>query len=265
MSSAKPAKVEEVVVDSESHIGVKRSASGNSSLDIEKRTKSGEMPPASTSDADEEFEYGPADDTADDPQNDWIDTYEEERQKPKDQAVNAFDSASLPSAVRRVTASSSSALCLARQMVASQEMGVVAGFTCDFVEDNAFRWTVQLTGFSPDSRLFKDLQALTKPSVDLHLDFAADFPFSPPKVRIVRPRLEGDFVFDGALCMELLMDGWKSSYSMEAVFVHIMATLVEGNAVVTRDVPYTQAMVDSARRRLLQIHARGAWGDKPRS
>ena len=104
------------------------------------------------------------------------------------------------------------------------------------------------------------------PHVLLSFKFAADFPHSPPFVRVVRPRLKGNFVFpNGALCMELLTaDGWSPANSVESVIHQIRAMLMQGAAAV--DSSATQRLGDTsefhARREFQQIvdtHKRSGW------
>ena len=52
----------------------------------------------------------------------------------------------------------------------------------------------------------------------------ADSPFSPPSLRVVRPRFrrQTGFVINGALCMELLTpQGWNATFSIEAVLEQV--------------------------------------------
>ena len=66
-------------------------------------------------------------------------------------------------------------------------------------------------------------------SIVLEVRFTAQFPFSPPFVRVIRPRFipflaggGGHVTAGGALCMELLTnDGWLLSTSMENVLLQV--------------------------------------------
>lgn len=66
----------------------------------------------------------------------------------------------------------------------------------DTVEDDVFRWKVEMTGFDEKSGLGKDFVELRKrygfSSVELLLTFKRGLhPFYPPRVEILRPRFKG--------------------------------------------------------------------------
>jgi len=66
--------------------------------------------------------------------------------------------------------------------------------------------------------------------------FSKDYPFSPPFVRVVRPRFKfmtGHVTIGGSICMELLTNsGWRSTNSIESILIQIRAEMVEGGARV---------------------------------
>lgn len=104
------------------------------------------------------------------------------------------------------------------------------------------------------------------PPVHLSFKFAADFPLSPPFVRVVRPRLKGNFVFpNGALCMELLTaDGWSPANSVESVIHQIRAMLIQGEAVVdtsatTRLGDTTEFQARKEFQAIVDTHKRSGW------
>ena len=99
------------------------------------------------------------------------------------------------------------------------------------VEDQMDRWKISLFQFDEDSMLAKDLAVLGLDSVELEMSFPEQYPFSPPFVRVVRPRFKRQtgFVMNGALCMELLTsDGWNPVNDIESVIVSIRSLLVVG-------------------------------------
>ena len=63
----------------------------------------------------------------------------------------------------------------------------------------------------------------------LRLSFPDNFPFDPPFVRVLAPLVQGGYVLTGgAICMELLTpDGWSQAYTIEAVIMQTMATMVK--------------------------------------
>uniref|UniRef100_A0A7S3L5E8 UBC core domain-containing protein n=1 Tax=Amphora coffeiformis TaxID=265554 RepID=A0A7S3L5E8_9STRA len=99
------------------------------------------------------------------------------------------------------------------------------------VEDQMDQWKICLFQFDEDSMLAKDLAVLGVDSVELEMSFPEQYPFSPPFVRVVRPRFKRQtgFVMNGALCMELLTsDGWNPVNDIESVIVSIRSLLVVG-------------------------------------
>lgn len=107
--------------------------------------------------------------------------------------------------------------------------------------ENAYQWIVELHSFHnlslPTSSsktpkplpLTQQMKDRNITSVVLEIRFGADYPFSPPYVRVIRPRFlsfaqggGGHIVMGGAMCMELLTNsGWSSASSMESVLMQI--------------------------------------------
>lgn len=147
-------------------------------------------------------------------------------------------------------------------------------FDADLVDDNLFEWDVWLRGggFDPESKLAKDLLALKEDSgigdVWLRFSFPDNFPFDPPFVRVLAPLVAGGYVLSGgAICMELLTpDGWSSAYSVEAIIMQTMATMIKGDArVVHRTV--RQFSEGEARRSydyLVKTHKKHGWNTPPK-
>lgn len=64
---------------------------------------------------------------------------------------------------------------------------------------------MKLHRIDPESPLAHDMTELDIPFILLHMTFPDNFPFSPPFLRVVEPRIEKGFVMEGgAICMELL-------------------------------------------------------------
>lgn len=81
----------------------------------------------------------------------------------------------------------------------------VVYFQAELINDNLFEWHVKLHRIDPESALANDMKELNIPYVLLHMSFPDNFPFAPPFLRVVEPRIEKGFVMDGgAICMELL-------------------------------------------------------------
>lgn len=89
-------------------------------------------------------------------------------------------------------------------MFATQPHGILS-LQAELINDNLFEWHVRLFHLDPESPLAQDMEELNVPSILLHLIFPDNFPFAPPFMRVVEPRIEKGFVMEGgAICMELL-------------------------------------------------------------
>ncbi|KUJ15334.1 uncharacterized protein LY89DRAFT_783500 [Mollisia scopiformis] len=94
---------------------------------------------------------------------------------------------------------------------------------------NVYQWIVELHSFDADLPLAKDMKAAGLTSVVLEIRFGKDFPFSPPFVRVIRPRFlsfmaggGGHVTAGGAMCMELLTNtGWSSVSTIESVLLQV--------------------------------------------
>lgn len=109
-------------------------------------------------------------------------------------------------------------------------------FTVELVNDNLFEWHVRLYRVDADSELAGDMREMGVPCILLHLAFPDNFPFAPPFMRVISPRIEKGFVMEGgAICMELLTPrGWASAYTVEAVVMQFAASIVKGQVIRLR-------------------------------
>jgi ubiquitin-conjugating enzyme E2 Q len=101
--------------------------------------------------------------------------------------------------------------------------------------DNVYQWIVELHSFhvfdikGKQLPLVADMKKKGVKSIVLEMRFNKDYPFTPPYVRVIRPRFlsfnqggGGHIVLGGAMCMELLTNsGWSSVSSIESVLMQI--------------------------------------------
>lgn len=138
-------------------------------------------------------------------------------------------------------------------------------FTVELVNDNLYEWHARLYRIDPDSPLAEDLVELNIPFILLHLVFPDNFPFAPPFMRVVEPRIEKGFVMEGgAICMELLTPrGWASAYTVEAVLMQFAASLVKGQGRVSRkpksSKEFSRRTAEEAFRSLVKTHEKYGW------
>lgn len=109
-------------------------------------------------------------------------------------------------------------------------------FQAELVDDNLLEWHVRVYAIDPDSELAIDMIEQRIPSILLHLVFPESFPFAPPFMRVVEPKIVKGFVMSGgAICMELLTPrGWASAYTVEAVIMQFIASLSKGRGRIAQ-------------------------------
>ncbi|XP_072377205.1 ubiquitin-conjugating enzyme E2Q-like protein 1 [Diabrotica undecimpunctata] len=138
-------------------------------------------------------------------------------------------------------------------------------FTVELVEDNLFEWHVKLYKIDTDSELGNDMRELGVTYILLHLIFPENFPFAPPFMRVISPRIEKGFVMEGgAICMELLTPrGWASAYTVEAVIMQFAASVVKGQGRIQRknkgQKVFSRRTAEESFRSLVKTHDKYGW------
>lgn len=72
-------------------------------------------------------------------------------------------------------------------------------FSVELVEDNLFEWYVKVYKLDDDSDLMQDMVELGIRYILLHLIFPDNFPFAPPFMRLISPRIEKGFIMEGTI------------------------------------------------------------------
>jgi ubiquitin-conjugating enzyme E2 Q len=105
------------------------------------------------------------------------------------------------------------------------------GFSIEPVSEECMdKWSIKLFNIDVDSQLARDMLVAGVECLDLEMNFTDTYPFDPPAVRLVRPKIQGGFVIQGALCLELLTaDGWNPTNDIESVIVSIRSMIVVGD------------------------------------
>jgi len=146
-------------------------------------------------------------------------------------------------------------------------------YSVELIEDNIFQWDVKIRKVDPDSGLANDLQTLKEKDgqdfVHLNIRFKDNYPFVPPIVAIVSPRMTGGHIYGGgAICMELLTNmGWSSAYNVEAIITQVVSTLCRANARVQFDLltPYDIRNVEYFYMQLSDLHKKRGWFTPPKN
>ncbi|XP_031570662.1 ubiquitin-conjugating enzyme E2Q-like protein 1 [Actinia tenebrosa] len=142
-------------------------------------------------------------------------------------------------------------------------------FSAELVSDNLYEWNVKLHKIDGDSLLHRDMVETGAKYILLNITFPENFPFAPPFMRVLAPRIEGGFVLDGgAICMELLTPkGWSSAYTVEAVILQFSAAVVKGKGRIDRTCKkaFSRKEAESAFKRLVKTHEKYGWVTPPKS
>ncbi|XP_014206968.1 ubiquitin-conjugating enzyme E2Q-like protein CG4502 [Copidosoma floridanum] len=144
-------------------------------------------------------------------------------------------------------------------------------FTAELVNDNLFEWHIRLYKIDPESELATDMKEFGIPHILLHVVFPENFPFAPPFIRVISPRIEKGFVMEGgAICMELLTPrGWASAYTLEAVITQFAASVVKGQGRIARkpktshSAAFNRRSAEESFRSLVKTHDKYGWVTPP--
>jgi len=142
-------------------------------------------------------------------------------------------------------------------------------YSVELVDDNLYEWNVKLLRVDPESLLHRDMLETNTRYILLNITFPDNFPFAPPFMRVIAPRIEKGFVMEGgAICMELLTPrGWASAYTIEAVLMQFAASLVKGQGRIARKTKgskdFSKKSAESSFRSLVKTHEKYGWVTPP--
>ena len=133
---------------------------------------------------------------------------------------------------KQVFTSAAASGILTNDLVSIMSSTHVTGIDADTIDDNIFQWNVKLKDFSGNegSNLdadFKELQSrFGYDYIELQLDFSMDlYPFFPPLVKVIRPRLQGSMMLRVTTMEILKLSYWNPAKSMKAVLDDIKTFL----------------------------------------
>ncbi|XP_049832640.1 baculoviral IAP repeat-containing protein 6-like [Schistocerca gregaria] len=101
-----------------------------------------------------------------------------------------------------------------------------SGIAAEPVDDNIYQWYVYLSSFTPGGPLAQDLNQIKEhfgyKYIQLQLDFTMDlYPFYPPVVKVIRPRLVGSTINSVATLDLLKLSNWNPARDMKSVLEEI--------------------------------------------
>ncbi|GAB6032915.1 ubiquitin-conjugating enzyme [Chamberlinius hualienensis] len=147
--------------------------------------------------------------------------------------------------------------------------GNFMNFSVELVNDNLYEWNVKLLKIDQDSELARDMRETNISCIVLNLSFPDNFPFAPPFMRVISPKIEKGFVMEGgAICMELLTpSGWASAYTIEAIIMQFSASLIKGQARIVRKTKggkdFNKKAAEASFRSLVKTHEKYGWVTPP--
>lgn len=115
---------------------------------------------------------------------------------------------------------------LTNDLVSIMDSAHMTGIMADTVDDNIFQWNVKINVFNENSNLDSDFRELEKKFgydyIELQLDFSMDlYPFFPPLVKVIRPRLQGSMMLRVTTMEILKLSYWNPARNMKSVLVDI--------------------------------------------
>jgi len=130
---------------------------------------------------------------------------------------------------KQVFTSAAASGILTNDLVSIMEASESLGIRADTVDDNIFQWNVKLSDFK-ETILDQDFTALKEMNgydyIELQLDFSMDlYPFFPPLVKVIRPRLQGSMMLRVTTMEILKLTYWDPARDMKSVLTDIKSFL----------------------------------------
>lgn len=121
---------------------------------------------------------------------------------------------------------------LARDFKKINENSELSNISATLVKDDLYLWHMEI-GFEDES-VNKKLFEVGMACMLLEVMFPADYPISPPFVRLLRPCILGTYVsLHGGLCMEALSNSrWAPATDIETLFLNVKFLLAQRNFVI---------------------------------
>jgi len=130
---------------------------------------------------------------------------------------------------KQVFTSAAASGILTNDLVSIMESSKETNILADTVGDNIFQWNVKISEFS-DTALDQDFKHLQEDFdydyIELQLDFSMDlYPFFPPLVKVIRPRLQGSMMLRVTTMEILKLTYWDPARDMKSVLLDIKSFL----------------------------------------
>merc|ERR1719234_722968 len=131
---------------------------------------------------------------------------------------------------KQVFTSAAASGILTNDLVLIMESKEETAVEADTVSDNIFQWNVKMSDFPDSPHLQEDFEQLEAEFgynyIELQLDFSMDlYPFFPPLVKVIRPRLQGSMMLRVTTMEILKLTYWDPARDMKSVLMDIKAFL----------------------------------------
>lgn len=134
-------------------------------------------------------------------------------------------------------------------------------FRIEVNPDYPFEWKIFLHGFAKDTMIAQDMDNLGIKEIELEIRYPQNYPFSPPFLRVVRPRFmyqTARVTSGGSLCHEILTEkGWIPTCTTESLITIITSEMVEGGGRIDPQkyhIPYTLEEAEASFVRVARSH-----------
>ncbi|KAF2868851.1 ubiquitin-conjugating enzyme/RWD-like protein [Massariosphaeria phaeospora] len=100
-------------------------------------------------------------------------------------------------------------------------MSPTPGITAFPDDENMSQWTATIEG--PTETPYAAL------TFKLSMEFAANYPYAPPRVLFKTPIYHPNVDFSGRICLDILKDKWSAIYNINSVLLSLQSLLGEPN------------------------------------
>lgn len=138
-----------------------------------------------------------------------------------------------------------------------------SSFRIEMNADFPFEWKIFIGKFDDKLPIAQDMKKFNVKEIELEIKFPADYPFSVPNLRVVRPRfmlLTGHITSGGSICNEILTErGWSPVCSIEGLITLIISELVEGNARLDPQKYHIPYSLEEAKESFIRVAKSHGW------
>ena len=136
-----------------------------------------------------------------------------------------------------------------------------SSFRIEVNPDFPFEWKIFMYGFDKDAPITQDMETFGIKEIELEIKFPQNYPFSPPFLRVVRPRFAyqtGHITASGAFCSEILTEkGWVPTCTTESLIVYIICQMTTGGGRIDPqkyNIPYSEEEAHASFVRVARSH-----------